>query len=255
MNNTRIIGAIPARYGASRFPGKPLADIAGKTMIHRVVEAAMYANSLSQIIVATDDERIAQEAEKAGAVAIMPEGDFPSGTDRIFAALQTANISADIIVNIQGDEPLLKSSLIDDLARAAVESGADVTTPVARVRSTEELENPAVVKVAIAKNGRALYFSRSVIPHIRGAMPKDCIDSGLYFKHIGLYAYRRKALERFASLPPSPLELAESLEQLRLLEYGASYYCVECETTLYAVDTPADAEIVRKILSEQQKTK
>ncbi len=251
MSKPRIIGVIPARFGSSRFPGKPLVDLLGKTMIYRVVEASLQAKTLQKIIVATDDKCIAKEAENAGALAIITNDYFQSGTDRIAATIRLADETADIIVNIQGDEPLIKPSVIDDLIASAIESNAEVTTLVTPIKSNEELENTSVVKVALAQNGRALYFSRSIIPYFRDAKLTQNFENEQYFRHIGIYAYRREVLERFVQLPPSPLELAEQLEQLRLLEDGAYYQCCKILDAPIAVDTPNDADIVREILEKQ----
>ena len=242
-----VIGVIPARYASTRFPGKPLIDLCGKTMLRRVIEAALRAETLDEVLVATDDGRIAREAEAAGATVAMPEGDFASGTDRIAAALNTSRSHANIVVNIQGDEPLLASELIDILVRELIASDADVTTPVTPIFSPEELSNSSVVKAILAANGRAMYFTRSAAPYIRGATPEHWPGRGLHFRHIGIYAYRRAALDRFIQLPPSPTELAEQLEQLRLLEDGAHYRCILTSAVSAAVDTPADADAVRQI--------
>lgn len=240
------IGVIPARFASSRFPGKPLLDLCGKTMLRRVIEAALQAKTLDRVLVATDDDRIAREAENAGAIVVMPTGEFASGTDRIAAAI--AGEAANIVVNIQGDEPLLPPALIDNLVRELLATKADVVTPVAQITMVEDIDNPSVVKAVVAANGRALYFSRSAVPHFRGVERGKWIEQRRMFKHIGIYAYRRAALERFVVLAPSPLEEAEQLEQLRLLEDGAYYHCIITDATLIAIDTPADAEAVREVL-------
>ncbi len=242
------IGIIPARFASVRLPGKPLVDLNGRSMIRRVWEGASEARLPERIVVATDDERIVDECRSFGAEAILTPPELPSGTDRIAAAHKALGREYDVIVNIQGDEPLLRGALVDRLIQALVDSDADVATPVTSLTSAEELGNPAVVKVAMNAAGRALYFSRSAIPFVRDAAPADWPDRYPYRKHIGLYAYRRAALERFVSLPPSLLERAESLEQLRLLEDGAVFRCVYTDHHLVAIDTPEDADTVRALL-------
>ena len=243
------VGIIPARYASMRLPGKPLADLKGKSMIRRVWEGASEARLLDRVVVATDDERIVAECSSFGAEAVLTSPDLPSGTDRIAAAHRMLDREYDIVVNIQGDEPLLRGSLVDILVQALTdENDADVATPVTPIVHAHELTNPAIVKVAMNAAGRALYFSRSPIPFFRDAQQMEWTMHYPYRKHIGLYAYRRAVLERFVSLPPSLLERAESLEQLRLLEDGASFLCVETDHHLIAVDTPEDAEAVRSLL-------
>lgn len=246
--NLRAVAIIPARFGSVRFPGKPLIDLNGKSLVQRVWEAAMTATTLNRVIVATDDERIATHCENIGAEYIITSPDLPTGTDRVSAAYQALNISADVILNIQGDEPLLQSKLIDELVLAIENSSADVATPIKKITSNEELFNPTIVKVALRNDFTALYFSRSTIPHYRGIDPKMWLHHYQYWKHIGLYAYREHVLQRFVELPQSPLEIAESLEQLRLFTDGAVFQCVETECELIAVDTPEDAERVRLFL-------
>ncbi len=246
MNPTlSAVAIIPARYDSSRFPGKPLAQINGKTMIEYVWRAAMAADTLSAVYIATDDERIRACAAGFGAQVLEPHGEFASGTDRIIGALALVDAAADIVVNIQGDEPLLRGRLVDELVQALAERpAASVSTPVRRIDAAADINNPAIVKVARAADGRALYFSRSPIPCRR-----DAEREVVYWQHIGLYAYRRRALERFGSLAPSPLERAEQLEQLRLMEDGAHYHCIECRDELYAVDLPEDVKRVEGILN------
>jgi 3-deoxy-manno-octulosonate cytidylyltransferase (CMP-KDO synthetase) len=243
--NLRAVAIIPARYGSSRFPGKPLVELNGKTLVQRVWEAAMNAKTLDKVIVATDDERITRHCEAIGAEFILTSPELPTGTDRVEAAYRTMNVSADVILNIQGDEPLLKSELIDQLVVALEHSSADVATPIKKITSIEELFNPTIVKVALRNDFTALYFSRSTIPHYRGIEHEYWLAHYQYWKHIGLYAYRPNALKRFVELAQSPLEIAESLEQLRLFTDGAVFQCIETECELIAVDTPEDAERVR----------
>ena len=252
MNNKsktlRAVAIIPARYASTRFPGKPLVDLNGKTLIARVWEAAMNATTLDKVVVATDDERIARHCEQIGAEYILTPSELPTGTDRVEATYRALNVTSDVILNIQGDEPLLESSLIDQLVVGLENSSADVATPIKKIDSIEELFNPMIVKVALRNDMTALYFSRSTIPYFRGVDKELWLSHYQYWKHIGLYAYRPKALRRFVELEQSPLEIAESLEQLRLFADSAIFQCIETECELIAVDTPEDADRVRKFL-------
>lgn len=245
------IGIIPARYAATRLPGKPLVDLNGQTMIERVWRAAIGCPELDRVIIATDDDRVMRQAELIGAEAVMTDAALPSGTDRCYAAVMELSIRADVVINIQGDEPLLQPHVLTDLVVALHDGVADVATPVSRITTPTDLTDPNVVKVALFSTGRALYFSRSAIPHIRGAHPDSWLDRGQFWKHIGLYAYRLSALERHVHLPPTALEQWESLEQLRLLADGAHFRCVETSATFISVDTPEDAQRVRAHLVKQ----
>ncbi len=249
MNSqNRAVGIIPVRYESTRLPGKALIDLCGKTMIQRVWEGAREAQLLDALFIATDSERIRHECESFGATVVMPEGAFNSGTDRIAAAAAMLSDSYEIIVNIQGDEPLLKGATVDSLIEALERNpSAQIATPVQRCDDMREFHNPSVVKVVKTAKDRALYFSRAPVPLTRS---NDSDNYVQYFKHIGLYAYRRAALQQFVSLPPSPLERIEHLEQLRLLEEGVWYHCLEIQETLVAVDTAEDAEQVRLLLEQ-----
>ncbi len=244
-----VIAIIPARYASTRFPAKPLVDLCGQTMLERVWRAACGAREIDEVFVSTDDDRISAECDRIGARCIMTSADLPSGTDRVAAAAASLKLSSDIVLNVQGDEPLLQSELLDNLVRALRSSDADVATPIRALTSLEELDNPTICKVALRSDMTALYFSRSVIPHLRGVAPADRLQHFAFWKHIGIYAYRAAALQRFISLPPAALELAESLEQLRLLADGARYLCVPTTHDLVAIDTPEDADRVRALLS------
>lgn len=247
---TTAIGIIPARFASARLPGKPLVEMAGKPMIQHVWEGARSARRLSDVIIATDDTRIRDVCESFGARACITDPALPSGTDRIYAAYRQLDRPCDIIVNIQGDEPLLEGLIIDELIETLErDTTADVATPIQTIDNDADLYNPAVVKTVVNAEKRALYFSRSPVPYIR--MPegsRQLTDQRTFWKHIGLYAYRSAALERFTSLPPSDLEGAESLEQLRLIEDGAVYVCTELKRALHGVDTPEDVARVRAIL-------
>jgi len=236
----KIVGVIPARYSSVRFPGKPLAPLAGKPMVLHVLEAAIAARRLDHALVATDDERIARVVRDAGGEALLTSPDAASGTDRLAEAAQA--VPADVYVNIQGDEPLMSPDNIDRAVETLLAApGRDIAT-LAVAMPAAEAPDPNIVKVAVARDGRALYFSRAPIPYARQGDPA-------YRKHLGLYVYRAAALARIALLPPSPLERAESLEQLRWLEAGYSIWVGEAAGDSIGVDTPADlarAELLMK---------
>ncbi|MFH0977552.1 MAG: 3-deoxy-manno-octulosonate cytidylyltransferase [Spirochaetota bacterium] len=249
----RITGIIPARYGSSRFPGKPLAKIAGKTLIERVYRQAERAG-LEKIIVATDDERIKDEVLAFGGNAVMT-GEHHSGTDRIAEA--SLNEDCDAVINIQGDEPLIDPAVIVAVSSALTNNTwADITTAAVGIYSTSEIDNPNVVKVVFAGNGRALYFSRSKIPYSLNSLNVTTGNGNIpagYFKHIGIYGYKKEFLKKFVALKPSPLELAESLEQLRALENGFAIHVSIVEYNCVAVDVPADVIKVENILKNKNK--
>lgn len=245
-----IVGIIPARYASTRLPGKPLIDLEGQSMIERVWRAASSVHAFDRVIIATDSEHIVAEAQRFRADVVVTSPDEPSGTDRCYAAVRLLGITPEIVVNIQGDEPLLQSSVLLQCVDALRNTQADVSTPIVRITDEELVHDPNVVKVVRGKDGRALYFSRAAIPYLRGAESRWS-DKADYWQHIGLYAYRMHALKRHVMLAPSPLERAEALEQLRLLEDGATIMCVETEHRSIAVDTPQDAERVRELLRAQ----
>jgi 3-deoxy-manno-octulosonate cytidylyltransferase (CMP-KDO synthetase) len=238
----KAIGIIPARYASSRLPGKPLVDIGGKTMIERVYRRAREAVSLSEVWVATDDRRIYDAVEAFGGRVLMTRADHPSGTDRIAEA--AAGTDADVVVNIQGDEPLLEPAEIDAVV-APFGSVPELvmSTAAVRIDRPEDIQDPSVVKVVLDLGGHALYFSRLPIPHYRSGSQGACL------KHIGLYAYRRGFLLTYACLRPTPLEQAECLEQLRVLENGYRIRVVLTEHDAISVDTPEDLERVRRMVS------
>ena len=232
---------IPARYASTRLPGKPLLDIAGKPMIQHVVERVRQARRPSRVIVATDDARIFAAVEAFGGEARMTSASHPTGTDRL-AEVAAALPEVDLILNIQGDEPLIPPQAIDELI-AAFDGRDDLQMATLMTPMTEaETNNPAAVKVVVSLDGHALYFSRSLIPY-----PRNRGSEWRCFKHIGIYAYRRDFLLRFAALPPSPLEVTESLEQLRALENGYRIRVIETPFRSIGVDTPADLEEVRRL--------
>jgi 3-deoxy-manno-octulosonate cytidylyltransferase (CMP-KDO synthetase) len=238
------VGAIPARYGSTRLPGKPLLPIAGRPMIEHVYTRVKRARGLDRVVVLTDDERIAEVVEGFGGEWMMTPADCASGTDRIAWAVRSwsaAGVRA--IINIQGDEPLIDPEDVSRLAEHLAASPGDPVVTLATPALPEEMDNPNAVKVVLARDGSALYFSRSAIPYPRqegGAAP---------LKHLGIYDYRREALMRLASLPPSPLERSESLEQLRALENGIPIRVLVVERGSQGVDTAEDLERVERILA------
>lgn len=241
-----IIGIIPARYGSTRFPGKPLVDIMGKPMIVRVVEQAEKSKRLSTVIVATDDERIAEVLTTYGKSYVMTSSGHPSGTDRCLEAMNKVAPDADAVVNIQGDEPFVRVDQIDALADRIVQEEVAIATLCKKIEDPAWLADPNKVKVVKAKNGKALYFSRQAIPYRKGIALENWLEHGDYFKHLGLYAYKTDILRQLAGLKPSGLELAESLEQLRWLEAGYSIFVDVTDWETPAIDTPEDLEALRK---------
>ena len=242
----KIIGVIPARYASTRFPGKPLALIAGKPLIQHVVEQCQRAKSLSEVIVATDDTRIWELAQNF-CRAEMTLPDHPSGSDRI--AEVAALCDCDAIVNIQGDEPLIDPAVIDAVAAAL--AGCEMSTAATLIRNISELDNPNVVKVVVNAAGRALYFSRRTIPYLREAASRpgnEQLAAFPFLKHLGIYGYRRETLLRLVKFPVSPLENAEKLEQLRALENGINIAVVKVDYDSIGVDVPEDVARVEKIL-------
>ncbi len=242
---TRIIGILPARWASTRFPGKPLHLIGGKPLIQHVWERCQECGKLDEVVVATDDERIFQAVESFGGRAVMTSPDHPTGTDRIAEAARSLP-GATHIVNIQGDEPLIDPALIDELAAAmAADASLDMATAANPLDPRDPaVADPNVVKVVTALDGRALYFSRSPLPYFRNEV------SGLpVYRHKGIYAYSLTFLEKFVTWPPSPLESAESLEQLRALENGASIKVLITQDTSPGVDTPEQAAEVGRLLA------
>lgn len=247
-NEKRVVGVIPARWASTRLPGKPLAMIAGKPMIRRVAEQVIKAKSLAAVLVATDDQRIADAVASfniPGVKAVMTRADHPSGTDRIAEAV--SNEACDALINIQGDEPLMDPELIDRLAEVITSGDWDMATAAAPIKTEEDLKNPAVVKAVFARDGQALYFSRSVIPHVRDA---GTDAAGAHWRHIGIYAYRRDYLLKLVAEPPCRLENLEKLEQLRALYLGCRMNILQVDDVGIGVDTPEDILKVEKILKE-----
>jgi 3-deoxy-manno-octulosonate cytidylyltransferase (CMP-KDO synthetase) len=239
-----VVAFIPARFASTRFPGKPLADIDGRPMIEHVYRRASAASSISEVIVATDDLRIATCVNEFGGRVRLTKATHESGTDRL--AELVAGMDVDIVVNVQGDEPLIDPRAIDQVVAPLVaDPSLQMATLYKRITHPAELTDNNVVKIVVDRGGFALYFSRAPIPHIcdpRGGWPP-------LYRHIGLYAYRRNALLVLASLEPTPLERAESLEQLRALEHGIRIKAVETQYDSLSVDTPEDLEQVRRLLA------
>ena len=237
------MGAIPARYGSTRLPGKPLLPIAGRPMIEHVYTRVAQARGLDRVVVLTDDERIARAVEAFGGEWEMTPADCASGTDRIAWAARHWNAAA--VINIQGDEPLIDPEEVSRIAEHLAANPEDPVVTLATPAAPEEMANPNAVKVVLARDGSALYFSRSAIPYPRG-------DGGAApLKHVGIYGYQRDALLRLAGLAPAPLERSESLEQLRALENGIPIRVLIVDRASIGVDTAEDLERVEKILTER----
>ncbi|MBO7542461.1 3-deoxy-manno-octulosonate cytidylyltransferase [bacterium] len=238
------VGIIPARYASTRFPGKPLKLLRGLPVIAHVCAAAARVRNLSAVYVATDDERIAEAVIACGHTPIMTRSDHVCGTDRIVEALSKLETAPDIVVNIQGDEPLIDPLSVEKAVDKLENSDADWSTLVYPI-SAEEAANPNKVKVVLGTDDRALYFSRAAIPY-----PRDGVKAA-YFGHIGLYCYKREALMRFASADPTPLEMTEKLEQLRALENGMKIVCVKVDGAAPGIDTPEDLAKTEEILRKR----
>ncbi|GIV27654.1 MAG: 3-deoxy-manno-octulosonate cytidylyltransferase [Bacteroidia bacterium] len=243
----RFLGIIPVRYKSTRFTGKPLVDIAGKSMLQRVFEQARKCNLLQDVIVATDDDLIFQHAQSLGAKVIMTSEHHPSGTDRCFEAYTKLNKEYDVIINIQGDEPFIDPSQIELLIKS-FKKNDEIATLMIRCKTQEELFNEGEVKIVLDKNNYALYFSRSVIPYLKNVPKEEWHQKHDYFRHVGMYAYRTDILESITQLPPSTLEQKESLEQLRWLENGYKILCIETQHDSHCIDYPEDIERVLKLL-------
>ena len=242
----KFIGIIPARYASTRFPGKPLAVLGGKTVIQRVYEQA--SSVLEEAYVATDDERIFACVESFGGRAVMTRSDHKSGTDRIEEAAEKIGTNADVIINIQGDEPFIQKSQIETLMQLFEHAGTQIGTLGKRFENIEAALNPNSPKIVTDKQGFALYFSRSIIPFVRGQEQSVWLEHFPYLKHLGLYAYRREVLREVTKLPQSPLEIAESLEQLRWLENGYRIRVGLTDVETVGIDTPEDLQRAEQFL-------
>lgn len=247
MSDLRILGIIPARYASSRLPGKPLVDIAGRSMVMRVWDQARQARSLSDVVVATDDQRILEHVHSLGGQAVMTSPDHPSGTDRCHEALMKMGADRfDAVVNIQGDEPFIVPDQIDELCTALIQAPGGIATLAQVVTDDRDLDDPGEVLITTTVDMDALYFSRAPIPFLRdpGEGPRHARFR--FLKHVGLYGYRADVLARLVQLRPSALEVAESLEQLRWLEHGFKVRIGLTEHPSFCVDTPADLELARQ---------
>lgn len=236
----KIAGIIPARYGSTRFPGKPLTLINGKTMIRRVYEQVMKASAIHIAIVATDDQRIIAEVESFGGRAAMTSINHKSGTDRCAEVLESLEDDIDIVINIQGDEPFIDPGQIDQVASLFQNPKVEIASLSSTITSEKELKNPNVVKLVRGKDGRALYFSRLPIPYFRAEPAGINLENHTYLKHIGIYGYRSEILRRIVKLEQGELENAESLEQLRWLENGFSIYLSHTNSESISIDSPED---------------
>ncbi|MFT3680555.1 MAG: 3-deoxy-manno-octulosonate cytidylyltransferase [Ferruginibacter sp.] len=243
-----IVGIIPARYASTRFPGKPLIDIQGKSMLQRVYGQASKSRLLHKVVVATDDERIFNHVKDFGGAVVMTAGHHPSGTDRCWDALQQLEEDFKYVINIQGDEPFIEPEQIDELAAVLADGRTELATQMIEVDNYEILFDRGEVKIVLNTNNEALYFSRMVIPFIKGVDEKEWHKHHRYYRHVGMYAYRKDVLEKITKLPVSALEKAESLEQLRWLENGFKIKCVVTTYDSHCIDTPEDVEKVLKLM-------
>ena len=246
MNFTAII---PARYASTRFPGKPLALLGNKPVIQHVYEQA--SSVLSDVWVATDDDRIREAVEKFGGRVVMTRADHKSGTDRIEEAAEKTGTQADVVINIQGDEPFVQPSQIKTLMQLFDNADTQIGTLGKHFENIEAVNNPNSPKIVTDKQGFALYFSRSVIPYIRGAQDNEWLSHFPFLKHLGLYAYRREVLHEITQLPQSPLEIAESLEQLRWLENGYRIRVGLTDVETVGIDTPEDLQRAEEFLKSR----
>lgn len=243
----RCIGVIPARYGSTRFPGKPLALIQGQPLLKWVIEGSKTSKKLAEIIVATDDERIAKLAKDCGIRAVMTDSDLPSGTDRVWAAVQNENF--DVVVNIQGDEPLITGDLLDSLLEPFQDTKIEMAT-LGHAANEEAMQSLTSVKIVLNHADEALYFSRFPIPYSRVQATESCEAC---LRHIGLYAYRKNLLQRLCATAPVAIEKAESLEQLRALYLGARIKVIRVENESWGVDTPEDVQKIEKIMEQSKR--
>ena len=245
VNPLQVIGIIPARYDSSRFPGKPLVMINGISMIRRVYEQVLKCKSLSKVIVATDDERIEEHVNSFGGLVMMTAPYHRSGTERISEVVEKLHLNDpenpyELAVNIQGDEPYIDPVQIDSLISCFREKDIQIATLIHKINSQDELFSPDVVKVIIDKNHKAITFSRAAIPFMRGIETDKWLNHHIYYKHIGLYAFRTQVLEIITRLKPSPIEMVESLEQMRWIENGFFIHTELTNSNSISVDTPED---------------
>ena len=247
----KILGVIPARYASTRFPAKPLADIMGKSMIRRVYERAQAARSLTKVVVATDHPEILEHVKGFGGNVCLTNPDHQSGTDRCHEALTLEREQFDFVINIQGDEPFIAPEQIDLLASCFSEI-VQIATLVKKIENEQALHNPNVVKAVLDKNDYALYFSRETLPHLRGIPKEEWLQTGIFYKHIGIYGFASHTLKELVALPLSFLEKSEALEQLRWLENGYRIKVRKTSQESMGIDTPEDLEEARKFFSKNQ---
>lgn len=243
----KILGIIPARYQSSRFPGKPLIDLKGKSMIQRVYEQCKKASLLTHVVVATDDERIFNHVKDFGGEVIMTSSNHPSGTDRC-GEVASNFPDFDVVINIQGDEPLIEPKQIDQLCDLFKQDEVQIGTLAKKIDDPSILSNPNRIKIALGANNKALYFSRSPIPHTQGVEVQNWLEYNDYYRHIGIYAFRNSVLSKLVNLEPTSLEKQESLEQLRWLYYGYDIHVGFSEYETPNIDTPDDVDEVMKLL-------
>lgn len=242
-SSKKIIGIIPSRYASTRFPGKPLVMISGKSMVERVYLQAKSCKALDRVIVATDDKRIYNHVLEFGGDVMLTSSNHNTGTDRlaeVISRLEEQGEVFDIAINIQGDEPFIQPTQIEKVINVFQTSEAEISTLVKAIENPEDIFNPNVVKVVVGIKGKALYFSRSPIPFQRGVEQPSWHEKGMFFKHIGIYGYRTKTLLELVKIEPSPLELAESLEQLRWLYNEYNIYTQQTDIETIGIDTPDD---------------
>lgn len=247
----KVIGIIPARYASSRFPGKPLAKLGRKYVIQRVVEQV--GAVLDDVYVATDDERIYNTVTSMGAKAVMTRSDHQSGTDRIAEALEKIGGNFDVVVNIQGDEPFIQKSQIETVVACFNDADTQIATLGKKFATIEEAKNPNSPKIILDNRSYAMYFTRALVPYIRGKEENQWLNIYPFLKHIGLYAYRTEVLRKVTKLPQSPLELAEGLEQLRWLQNGYKIKVGLTEVETVGIDTPEDLQRAELFLAQQSK--
>jgi len=247
IDKSKVLGVIPARFGSVRFPGKPLAEISGKTLIQRTFENAKRCTLFGEIVVATDDERIAEHVASFGGKAIMTSEECPTGTERIAEAVGKGGFDdVEIVVNVQGDEPTLEPQVIERvITELANDPKAVMSTVVVKIQSEEEANDHHVVKCVIDEDSHALYFSRALIPSGKTGKWREDFT---YYKHIGLYGFRREFLLRYSDLEPTPLQKAEDLEQLKVLEHGHKIKVAIVDSEAIGVDTPEDLQKLKKLL-------
>lgn len=248
----KIVGIIPARYASTRFPGKPLVEIAGKTMIQRVYEQAKKCSSLSEVVVATDDSRIEKTVTDFGGKVCMTEPSHPSGTDRCAEVVRKLSLKCDAVINIQGDEPFIDPKQIELVCDCFNDQRTELATLIKKITSDEVLFNVNSPKVIVDADQFAIYFSRHPIPYLRGIDQKNWLNQHTYFQHIGIYGYRRDILDKITHLPQSLLEKAESLEQLRWIEHGYKIKTAITTGETIAIDTPDDLKKILHSLNQHK---